>query len=393
MESQEVSFRVEKDDLAHAVGWVAKSLPTGTRAPAILRAIVITADDNGLEFAGFDYEVSTKVRISAEVLTEGRVAVAGKMIADITSVLPHKPVEVSVENNELMVTCGSSHFSLPLIDLEDYPKIPELPEVTGTIDPDVFSQAVTEVAVAASKDDTIPFLTGVHMVIDGDSIVLAATDRFRLAVRKLSWTPQNEDVTADLLIPAKTMVENAKTLTSMHPLEIAVGNEDIKADGLFGVKTDTRQTTTRMLGAEYPNIDPLLPKSHSCYALLDINPLQEALRRVSLVTGRNAQVRMEFSEGQVVLAASGTEAGHAEETLPCDYYGTETFVIAFNPSFLKDGLSVVKSERAFFGFTMPSRPAIIIPEPEELPQADSDGQYPTPDSDFTYLIMPVRLPG
>ena len=101
---------------------------------------------------------------------------------------------------------------------------------------------------------------------------------------------------------------------------------------------------------------------------------------------------MEFADGQVTLSA-GADAGNATETLPCAFHGRDEFLIAFNPGYLKDGLAVINTDRVVFGFTEPSRPAIMIPEPEELLEADEDGNFPTPQTNFTYLLMPVRLPG
>ena len=396
MESQGVSFRVAKDDFADAVAWVARSLPSKAAQP-VLRAMVITAGDEGLELAGFDYEVSTRVRVAADVEQPGVIAVAGKLIAEITGSLPNKPVDVRLQDTTVSVDCGASHFELPLIPLDDYPKLPELPEVTGTVDPRLFSEAVGQVAAAAGRDDTLPMLTGVHVEIHGSEVVMAATDRFRLARRTMEWQPKSPDIEATLLIPAKTLQDNARTLdnqVSSDPVDIAVGAGDqVGAAGLFGVHTDNRETTTRMLDAELPNITPLLPKTHTSIATVEIAPLQEAIRRVSLVTDRNAQIRMQFRSGELILSAAGTDSGHAEESLPCAFTGADELLIAFNPGYLKDGLAVVHTDRVVFGFTEPSRPAILIPEPEELPEADAEGNFPTPATDFTYLLMPVRLPG
>ncbi|MDO5077635.1 DNA polymerase III subunit beta [Corynebacterium sp.] len=394
MELQAVSFRVTQDDLANAVAWVARSLPSKPTQP-VLRAMLITADDEGLELAGFDYEVSTKARIPAEVTHPGRIAVAGKLIAEITATLPDKPVEVVVDGSKVLLTCGSARFELPSIPLDDYPQLPQLPAKTGEIHPRLFAEAVTQVATAAGRDDTLPMLTGVHMEVNGDQMLLAATDRFRMAVRHLRWDPVASDVSAELLIPAKTLLDNARSLDAagLDVLDIAVGSGDqIGREGLFGVHADARQTTTRMLDADFPNFQPLLPKTHTSLASVEISSLQTAIRRVALMTDRNAQIRMEFSHGQVILSAGGADAGHAEETLPCAFSG-EPLLIAFNPGYLKDGLSVIHTDRVVFGFTQPSRPAILIPEPAELPEAGEDGNFPTPQTDFTYLLMPVRLPG
>ncbi|MDN8594282.1 MULTISPECIES: DNA polymerase III subunit beta [unclassified Corynebacterium] len=395
MDDNNVSFRVHKDDLSDAVAWVARNLPTKNTQP-VLRAVVITADDNGLELAGFDYEVSTQVRISAEVNQPGRVAVAGKLMADIVSNMPAKPVEVSVDNSRMLLQGGAARFELPLMPLDDYPQLPKLPEVTGTLDTSTFVNAITQVASAAGRDDTLPMLTGVHMEISGNSVQLAATDRFRLALRSLEWEPVNADVQAKLLIPAKTLLDNARTLASHleEPVEIAVGTgENVGGDGLFGLHSQNRETTTRMLDAEFPNIQPLLPKSHTSMASVEIAPLVEAIRRVSLVADRNAQLRMHFKPGEVTLYASGADSGEASESLQCAFTGADELLIAFNSGYLRDGLSVIPTKRVVFGFTEASRPAIMIPEPEEMPEAGADGSFDTPATDFTYLLMPVRLPG
>lgn len=394
MESPAVSFRVAKEDLAGAVGWVARSLPSKPAQP-VLRGMVITADEDGLELAGFDYEKSAVVRIPAQVVEPGRFVVGGKLIADITSTLPNKEVEISLEGSSAILQCGSSRFELPLLSLEDYPQLPQLPAETASIDAHLFMEAVSQVAIAAGRDDTLPMLTGVHMDISGNTLRLVATDRFRLAVRNLEWEAQNQQVNAKLLIPAKTLLDNAKTLSSnvADPLTIAAGDgAEIGRDGLFGLHSGNRRSTTRMLDADFPSIEPLLPKTHTSIASVDIATLTDAIRRVSLIADRSGQIRMEFSEGQLILSASGTDAGHAEEVIECAFAG-EPLMIAFNPSFLKDGLSVIHTDRAVFGFTQPSRPAIVVPEPEELPQAGEDGTFPTPNTDFLYLLMPVRLPG
>ena len=184
MVESSVSFRVQKEDLSEAASWVARSLPTKNTQP-VLRAVVITADDHGLEFAGFDYEVSSKVRINADIDQPGRVAVAGKLLADIVANMPSGPVEVSTNGNKLQLKGGSARFELPLMGLDDYPQLPSLPEVTGKISPAALTAAVTQVASAAGRDDTLPMLTGIHMEVNGTHLKLTATDRFRLALRSL----------------------------------------------------------------------------------------------------------------------------------------------------------------------------------------------------------------
>lgn len=396
MEQTDVRLRAAKDDLADAVAWVARSLPTRPTQP-ILRGMVFVAGDEGLEIAGYDYEVSTQIRIAAEISETGRFAVNGKLVSDIVSKLPNKPIDMHYDGTKVLVTCGKSRFELPAMTLEDYPALPSVPAATGTIDPQLFTEAIGQVAVAAGRDETLPMLTGIRMETEGNMVTMAATDRFRLAVRTFEWN-QIPEGNAELLIPAKTLADTARSLDagSSEPVTLAFGDGSdgraVGADGLLGILADPRRTTTRLLDAEFPKFRPLLPKQNSSLASVRIDPLREAIRRVSLVADRGAQIRMDFSEGQVVLSAHGDEAGRAEEVLECAFVG-EPLLIAFNPGYLSDGLSAIHTDRVVMGFTQPSRPAVLIPEPDELPEAGEDGMFPNPETEFTYLLMPVRLPG
>ena len=394
MEQHTVSFTVPKDDFSAALAWVARSLPSKPTQP-ILRGVMIEADDEGLHLSGFDREVSTRVHINGEVDEPGRILVAGRLLADIVGSLPNKPISMRLEETTVTLSSGSSRFELRPMTIEDYPVLPKLPEATGTIDPHLFSEAISQVAVAAGRDDTLPMLTGVHVEIDGSNVVMAATDRFRLAVRHLTWNPSESSAQATLLVPARTLADAARSLDphDNDDISIAVGaGESIGKEGILGLEMHQRHMTTRLLDAEFPKFRPLLPQHHKALASVEIDPLQDAIRRVSLVADRNAQIQMEFTEGNVTLSAGGSDVGRATEQLQCAFTG-DPMTIAFNPGYLKEGLSAIGTQRVIFGFTLPSRPAILIPESAEMTEADEDGNFPTPKTDFIYLLMPVRLPG
>ncbi len=387
-----MKFRVARDEFADSVAWVARSLPARPPVP-VLGCVVLTAED-GLEVSGFDYEVSAQQSIGAEIAEPGKVLVSGRLLADITKALPNKPVDVSLDGPRVAISCGSAKFSLPTMPVEDYPELPTPPAVTGTIPAQVFAEAIGQVAVAAGKDDTLPMLTGVRVEIDGNRVVLAATDRFRLAVRELEWQPTGAEATGAVLVPAKTLSESARTAGSgTGEISLAFGTgSSIGGEGIMGILGETKRNTTRLLDAEFPKFRQLLPASHTAIATIDSAPLLDAIKRVALVAERGAQVRMEFSDGLLVLTAGGDEAGKAEEELPVQFHG-EPLTIAFNPGYLQDGLSAIGVPTVDFGFTTPSRPAVLRPSTGEEPVADESGAFVAPDSVFTYLLMPVRLPG
>ncbi|MEV4311500.1 DNA polymerase III subunit beta [Actinocrispum sp. NPDC049592] len=377
-----MKIRVERDGLADAVAWVARSLPSRPPVP-VLGGVLLDAGsgDQGeaLTISGFDYEVSATVGVPATIADGGRTLVSGRLLADITKALPNQPVEISVDGARVTITCGSARFSLPTMPVEDYPQLPAMPQLAGELAGEVFGQAVAQVAIAAGRDDTLPMLTGVRVEIAGETLTLVATDRFRLAMREFAWKPAEGVEDAAVLVPARTLADAAKSLgTAGKTVELALSS----SDGLLGLAGTGRRTTTRLLDAEFPRYRQLLPTEQTSNAIIEVGPLTEAIKRVSLVAERGTQVRLEFHEGGLKLSAGGDDEGSAEEELPVQFDG-DPVTIAFNPGYLQDGLGALHTDRAELSFTTPNRPALIKPVGE-------DGEVMP---GYLYLLMPVRLPG
>jgi DNA polymerase III subunit beta len=390
----DLKFRLVREDFADAVAWVARILPTRPTVP-VLSGVLLTGSDEGLTISGYDYEVSAEVRVAAEIASPGSVLVSGRLLSDITKSLPAKPVDVSVEGTRVLLSCGSARFSLPTMAVEDYPTLPSLPEETGVVSSELFGQAISQVAVAAGRDDTLPMLTGIRVEISGEKVVLAATDRFRLAVRELTWTTDSADIEAAVLVPAKTLAEAARAGTDGADVHLSLGaGATVGKDGLLGIRSNGKRTTSRLLDAEFPKFRQLLPAEHTAVATIGVAELTEAIKRVALVADRGAQVRMEFSADSLRLSAGGEDAvGRAEEDLPVEFSG-DPLTIAFNPTYLTDGLGSLHSPKVNFGFTTSSRPAVLRPAGEDDESyVGSSGPFPAAQTEYVYLLMPVRLPG
>ena len=402
-----MKFRVARDDLADAVAWVAKSLPTRPPVP-VLGGILLEVAGSTLTVAGFDYEVSTRATLSVDTLetfpdsddaaeapTE-RVLVSGRLLAEITRSLPAKPVDLAVVGPRVSIIAGSARFTLPTMPVEDYPPLPQMPGSSGRVDSAVFAEAVAQTAVAAGRDDTLPMLTGIRVEIDGDTLTLAATDRFRLAVRELSWIPDHPDMSTAVLVPARTLADAAKTLGGAAQVTIALG------DGLLGLEAGGRRTTVRLLDVEFVKYRSLLPSSHTTTVDIPVSELGDSIKRVALVTDRGHHLRMQVTDGSLTLTAGGDDEGRAEEDLPASVDGAE-LLIAFNPAYLLDGLGVVHSDTVRLAFTTPARPALLVPILADAeggkngsdPAADNgpNGAPGTANSAYRYLVMPARLPG
>ncbi len=375
-----MKFRVEREVLADAVTWVARGLPARPPVPVLAGVLIEANEEGSLTLSAFDYEVSAKITVPAEVSEPGTVLVLGRLLADISRNLPNRPIDVSTEGNKVAVTCGSSRFSLLMMPSEDYPTLPVSPAPSGTIAGDVFTQAVAQVSIAADRGDTLPILTGVRVEIDGEKMTLLATDRYRLAMRELTWNPEATDASHVALVPARTLSETAKALGAAGSIEVALGSA-AGGEGLVGFEAGQRRTTTRLLDGEYPKVTSIFPTSVETDAVIKTSELVEAVKRVSLVAERNTPVRLRFSEGQVTIEAGTGDDAQASEAVESTLSGPE-IEIAFNPQFLLDGLGAVGTEFSRLSFTQPSRPAVLSG------QAEADG---VADTSYRYVLMPVRF--
>ncbi|MEU8512672.1 DNA polymerase III subunit beta [Kitasatospora sp. NPDC059722] len=376
-----MKFRVERDVLAEAVAWAARSLPARPPVP-VLAGLLLTAQDGSLALSGFDYEVSARVELEADIEEAGTVLVSGRLLNDISRNLPNRPVEISTDGQRVSVVCGSSRFTLPTLPVDEYPALPQMPTATGTVSGDVFASAVSQAAVAAGRDDTLPVLTGVRVEIEGDRITLAATDRYRFAVRELLWKPEQSDISAVALVPAKTLQDIAKSLGSGDNVSIALSSGGA-GEGLIGFEGAGRRTTTRLLEGEFPKFRSLFPTEFSAVAAIQTQPFLEALKRVSLVAERNTPVRLSFEQGVLTLEAGSGDDAQATERVDADLEGDD-ISIAFNPGYLEEGLKAIDSAYAQLSFTTPTKPALLSGK------ASVDAEE---DKAYQYLIMPVRLSG
>ncbi len=382
-----MKFRVERDVLADAVSWAARSLSTRPTMP-VLAGLLLSVTGEQLSISGFDLEASTEVDLDVTAAAAGQALVSGRLLAEITKALPPHPVDVTVEGSRLTISCGSSRFTLPTMPVEDYPRLPNMPSTAGTVPSTEFAHAVNQVAIAAGRDDTLPMLTGVRLEIDGSRLTLAATDRYRLAVRELDWNPDDPGAEAvQVLVPARTLNDAAKSLASGELLTIALSGTAAGAsgEGIIGFSGTSHgrasRATTRLLDATFPAYRSLLPNEWSSAAEITVAPLVDAVRRVALVADRNTPVRLEFSAGTLALTAGAEDEGRAEEQLEVDYDGDE-ITTAFNPQFLLDGLGALTVPTARMLFTSPNKPVVLRPD-----SAAADA------GEYTYVMMPVRLPG
>jgi len=378
-----VKFRVGRDVLADALAWAGRTLPARPPVPVLAGMLLEVADR--LTVSSFDYEVSAQVAVDVDVGEPGRALVPGRLLTEIARSLPAAPVEVSADAGRVAVSCGGSRFTLQTLPVEDYPGLPRMPQLAGTVGSEPFAEAVGQVVLAASRDETLPMLTGVRIEIDGDRMTLACTDRFRIAVRQLGWAPGRPDLTAAALIPARTLAGMARSLPPAAPVSIALAVDNGAGRGMVGFDCAGRRTTTSLLDGQFVPWRSRFPTEFGHAADVPTAPFVEAVKRVGLVAERSTPVRLSFSPGQVVLEAASGEEAHAVETLDVAFAGAENVPIAFNPQFLLDGLTAIGAEVARLRFSSPTKPALLTGA------GTGDPADPATPPDFRYLLMPVRV--
>lgn len=369
-----MKIRVEQSELSDAVGWTARTLPVRPASP-VLAGIKIEATEERLSLAAFDLEVSAESTVEAAIDEPGIAVVSGKLLAEIAKALPHQPVEFALEGSRVAVRCGRSTYGLPTMPVENYPELPQLPPTAGEVPSDVFSAAVAQVAIAASRSDTIPALTGIRVELNGPTITMAATDRYRLAVRELPWTPADPEIDQAALVNAKQLADLGRSLGHSQTVKLALGGSD---DGRIGFTSARQELVTRLLHGDFPPFRRLLPAESHTVATMSTAELVESVRRVKLVVAEHTSpIRLAFSGDEVLLHAGSGDHAQASESLECAVEG-DPLEIGFNPDFLLDGLGALNSDQVRFSFTTSMKPAVL-----------SGGA----SDSFRYILMPFRIGG
>jgi DNA polymerase-3 subunit beta len=380
-----VRFQANRDVFSEAVSFAVKLLPQRTTLP-ILSGVLIEATETGLVLSSFDYEVSAQTEIQAEVEETGKVLVSGRLLAEIASRLPNAPVRFSTSESRITVSCGTANFTLLSMPVEEYPSIPQVSAQAGLVPAEEFAAAVAQVAVAASRDDVTPVITGVQLQISENSLSLVATDRYRVAVRDINWdrgsTTTTDTVTA--LVPARTLQEVGKTFGHSGTISVAITNSDDRE--LIAFTADKKTVTSLLIKGNYPPVRRLFPENVDNYAVVNTADLIEATRRVQLVLEREAALRFSFSSDGLTLEAIGSEQAQASEKIDAIVTGTDT-VVSLKPQFLLDGLSAVHSEFVRISFTKtdnPNKPGpVLITSQTSRDQAGADS--------YKYLLQPNLL--
>jgi len=366
-----VKVTCSKDELTRALSVVGRAVSTRA-AVQVLGGVLLRAADGRLELAATDMEVSLRLSVEAQVEGDGAVVAPGRLLVDLARLLPDSEVVLAhhPEQGVLEVTCGPAAYKLNTYSAEDFPKLPDATAAqTFTIDSDTFLDTVSKVARSASRDESRPVLTGVLVRFEGEKLVMAATDSYRMSVKE---TELKEAAVAELeaIVPARALTELTRIAQDSAELQVGVQENHV----VFGA--GEIWLTTRRIDGQFPNYKQLLPENFEHEVALPREEFLEVVRRASVMAQRNSPLRLRFAEGEVTVSAQTQDVGEAKESLPVPFTG-EPLEIGFNPEFLRDGLESVGTDEIALRLISPLRPGLLRSEDEQ----------------FSYLIMPIRLAG
>jgi DNA polymerase-3 subunit beta len=367
--SSALKITCPKAEFASALAVVSRAVST-RGAVQVLGGILLKAEEGQLTLAATDMEISIRASLTGEIEGDASVVVPGRLLTDLVRLLPDDSVTLAYDEGEgvVAVTSGSHASRLNVYSAEDFPRLPPLDVPLQKIDAAALLETIDKVGRAASRDESRPVLTGVLVRFEGDKLIMAATDSYRLAVKETVLSTSAPEL--DAIIPARALQELARLASSAEDVQLGVHENHI----IFSA--GEVWLTSRRIDGQFPNYKQLLPETFEIELTTPRVALLEVVRRAGLMAQRNAPLRLRFAEGELTVSAQTQDVGEATESLPIDYAGEE-LEIGFNPDFLRDGLEAVSADAVQLKLINRLRPGLIE----------------APDENFSYLIMPIRLAG
>lgn len=372
-----MKVEVNSQALADAVAWTTRVIDVRPASP-ILAGVRLEAIDGTLQLSAFNYAISARHHIEAGVDEAGSVLVLGKLLADITKSLPAAKTYLSTDGSTMTITSGKSTFTMQLMPDAEYPDLPVIPSKLGQVDAQTFTQAVTQASVAVSREENRPVLTGIRVQFQGDKVIMSSTDRFRLSRSSFTWTPENPDTNATALVRGALLRDVARSLDEHQNIVVDFDTEN---PSLLGFENAGRVSTSQLIDGEFPAVDRLYADEYPIHAVINKQDLISAIKRVSLVAERNAPIRMAFTSQELTLTAGTADEAQAKEILDVDMDG-EDITVAFNPTYLIEGLSAIAEPFVRMKMTTAVKPV------EFNGQQESDSEE---SMDYRYLLVPMRF--
>lgn len=370
-------FTIDKESLLNKIKTVEKVTVQRGIQP-VLSNILFEAEGNKLKLTATDLDMSIITKTTASIQQEGKITLPAKKIFEIVSKLPDKPIEISLnqDNNIVTIKCGNSKFDIIGISAEEFPKVVQNEEELDdnnaiSIDTNTFIKSIKYTVYAAATYDNRNVISGVFCKISEDIFEMAATDGNRLTriSQKIKNDSNNE---TKIVIPSKTLNEftRVSSIILEDKVKLKVSNSKII------LKTDSYTIISKLISGEYPQYQQLIPKNMANTVTVNKNELNNAIDRVScMINERTNVLKFIFQNGKIYLKGETPDSGTSEDFVESDYSGDE-FKIAFNYKLVSDFLKIIDCEKTTIGLNGSQSAAVFRPKNED---------------DYICLVMPMKI--
>ena len=368
---------VSPSALSSSLSLVSRAVSPRSTLP-VLSNVLLETEAEGLRVTATNLDLTISALVAATVLEEGRVTVPARLLAEYVASLDDATCTMEVEERTQMlrITSGVQKTNLHGIDAVEFPPLPARETAPAfEVDAAALQQAINQTAVAASGDEQTPVLTGVLLHIEGSQLTLVATDRHRLAVKKLEAQVLTEGVVSGtVIVPARHLGELARAINPTRP-RVGVAFSDARNQVFFSLRD--MEISSRLIEGNYPNYTQVIP-AHSTTTVVLSKELLLKSAKTAAVLARDASnpVRLRAGKGELELLAQAAEVGDHDAPLPAKVDGEEVQV-AFNARYLLDALQAIDGEDAELALNGPLQPAVVRAQGRD---------------DYLCVIMPVRVP-
>lgn len=367
------AFTLDPADFAAVAGWVARRIPAKPKDP-ILAGVLVTVDGDSLTLSAFDYDVAAQAAMEVTGEGSGTALVSGRLLAELSQTFPAKSaLSVRWDGGKVEMSCGSWSGTLPTMTAEDYPQLPKLPAAIGTVDAKEFAELVDQIGAAASKDDTHPAQTGIHLTFGPERIAMVAIDGYRAGSGALVWTPAEGGIGGTALVPASVLMDAAKVLGQSDEV-ITIS---LEPSGMIALVGETINIQARLIGADFKSAHTMSKLLSDTPATVDVESLTRALRRADLIRDAKAPVSITLdNDSLTVQVAEGSNDPAAVERVACTYAG-ECVTVGVNPTYLAAGLATIHQPTVEISVTHPTRKPIMLAPPKS-------------PNNYLHMISPIR---
>ena len=374
-----MKFRCERDSLLEALNVAVRAVAGTSASRAALTGVHFDLTDDVLTVTGSDLDLTLAVTTAVAGERDGASVTPARLLAEVVRAVPAGAVDFEVTDGEASLVAGSSEFSIRLIPADDYPQLAfkgeENKSESAAFSPAVafdgseFRTALGQVVRAASSDDTRPILTGVLMAAEEEGrLRLVSTDSYRLSVRDLEGSAMLGEH-QKVLVPSRALGELQRLISETDEVTLKL------AEHYAQFEVGEVRLTTRLIPGDFPNYNGLIPSHHPNRLTAERDRLLEVVKRVRLLARDSTPIRMAMTQGSLEVTAITQDVGKANESMEVQYDG-EDLVVAFNPSYLIDGIEVAAGDEVTLETADPVKPALL--------RAVGDDR-------FLYLLMPVRV--